>query len=150
MVKVSVVVPVFDPGEYIEPLLDSLHGQSLPAGEWEAVFVDDGSSDGKPERLAARAPRPPPPRFPAAPPPPRPPRAPPFRGDPPLWLAGAPAQHRHRPSPRRVRVLRRPGRLAGPGGARAAVRDGRGRRRRHRDRQGGRPRQGRPTGRIPP
>src|SRR4051794_18504928 len=57
MVKVSVVVPVFDPGEYIEPLLDSLRGQSLPAGEWEAVFVDDGSSDGTPERLAALAAR---------------------------------------------------------------------------------------------
>jgi poly(ribitol-phosphate) beta-N-acetylglucosaminyltransferase len=53
MVKVSVVVPVYDPGEYIEPLLDSLRGQSLPADEWEAVFVDDGSADGTPERLKA-------------------------------------------------------------------------------------------------
>src|SRR3954452_12220340 len=55
MVEVSVVVPVYNPGEYIGALLDSLRGQSLPAGAWEVVFVDDGSTDGTPERLAALA-----------------------------------------------------------------------------------------------
>src|SRR4051794_23807582 len=55
MVKVSVIVPVYNPGEYFGALLDSLRGQSLPAGAWEAVFVDDGSTDGAPERLAALA-----------------------------------------------------------------------------------------------
>ena len=53
--KVSVIVPVFNPGERIDPLLDSLLGQSLPAGEYELIFVDDGSTDGTGERLAALA-----------------------------------------------------------------------------------------------
>ena len=53
--KVSVIVPVFNPGERIDPLLDSLLGQSLPAGEHELIFVDDGSTDGTGERLAALA-----------------------------------------------------------------------------------------------
>ncbi|WP_375407465.1 glycosyltransferase [uncultured Amnibacterium sp.] len=43
--KVSVVVPVFNTGEAIEALIDSLRAQTLPADAWEAVFVDDGSSD---------------------------------------------------------------------------------------------------------
>ena len=53
MLKVSVIVPVFNPGDRIEKLLDSLLGQSLPASEYEIVFVDDGSTDGTEERLAA-------------------------------------------------------------------------------------------------
>jgi len=53
--KVSVIVPVFNPGERIDPLLDSLLGQSLPAAEHELIFVDDGSTDGTGERLAALA-----------------------------------------------------------------------------------------------
>jgi glycosyltransferase involved in cell wall biosynthesis len=55
MLKVSVIVPVFDPGERIEPLLDSLLGQSLPAEDYELIFVDDGSTDGTGERLEALA-----------------------------------------------------------------------------------------------
>ena len=55
MTKVSVIVPVFNPGERIEPLLRSLLGQSLPAGEYELIFVDDGSTDGTGERLEALA-----------------------------------------------------------------------------------------------
>ena len=55
MVKVSVIVPVFDPGERIDKLIASLLGQSLPAGEYEVVFVDDGSTDGTGERLEALA-----------------------------------------------------------------------------------------------
>ena len=55
MTKVSVIVPVFNPGERIEPLLRSLLGQSLPAGEHELIFVDDGSTDGTGERLEALA-----------------------------------------------------------------------------------------------
>lgn len=54
--KVSVVVPVYNTGPGIEALIDSLRAQTLPAEEWEAVFVDDGSSDDTPdliERLIA-------------------------------------------------------------------------------------------------
>jgi glycosyltransferase involved in cell wall biosynthesis len=50
-VKVSVVVPVYNPGERIDGLLASLRRQSMPAEEFEVVFVDDGSTDGTGERL---------------------------------------------------------------------------------------------------
>ncbi len=49
--KVSVVVPVYDPGPYLERCVDSLLGQSLPPGELEVIFVDDGSTDGSGARL---------------------------------------------------------------------------------------------------
>ena len=49
--RVSVVVPVFDPGPYIEPAIASILGQTIPAGQMEAIFVDDGSTDGTPARL---------------------------------------------------------------------------------------------------
>ncbi len=50
-VKVSVIVPVYNPGKYIEPCIDSLLGQTLPAEELELLFVDDGSTDDTPARL---------------------------------------------------------------------------------------------------
>ncbi|MFJ2240175.1 glycosyltransferase family 2 protein [Streptomyces sp. NPDC087859] len=50
-VKVSVVVPVYNPGVYIEDCIASLKRQSLPPDEFEVVFVDDGSTDGTPARL---------------------------------------------------------------------------------------------------
>jgi glycosyltransferase involved in cell wall biosynthesis len=50
-VKVSVVIPVYNPGAYLERCVSSLLGQSLPAGEFEVVFVDDGSTDESPARL---------------------------------------------------------------------------------------------------
>ncbi|MFJ9122112.1 glycosyltransferase family 2 protein [Streptomyces sp. NPDC102394] len=59
-VKVSVIVPVYNPGPYIEDCIASLLEQSLPPDEYEAVFVDDGSTDGTPARLdelAAKDPR---------------------------------------------------------------------------------------------
>ncbi|MBG6100569.1 glycosyltransferase family 2 protein [Micromonospora vinacea] len=49
--KVSVVVPAYNCGPHIEKLVASLLRQSLPADEFEAIFVDDGSTDGTAKRL---------------------------------------------------------------------------------------------------
>ena len=51
MVKVSVIVPVYNPGSNIDECISSLLGQSLPADEYEVIFVDDGSTDETPARL---------------------------------------------------------------------------------------------------
>ena len=59
LVKVSVVVPVYNPGENIVGLIDSLAAQSLPTSEFEVIFVDDGSTDDTPlllERACAQHP----------------------------------------------------------------------------------------------
>ncbi|SCL19386.1 Glycosyltransferase involved in cell wall bisynthesis [Micromonospora nigra] len=53
--KVSVVVPVFNAETHLDRLVESLLRQSLPAGDFEAVFVDDGSTDGTAARLDALA-----------------------------------------------------------------------------------------------
>ncbi|MFJ9250968.1 glycosyltransferase family 2 protein [Streptomyces sp. NPDC101776] len=50
-IKVSVVIPVYNPGKYIEDCIASLLRQSLPDDEYEAIFVNDGSTDDTPERL---------------------------------------------------------------------------------------------------
>lgn len=50
-VKVSVVVPVYNPGPYLEPCLNSLLAQTMPSKQLELIFVDDGSTDGTPKRL---------------------------------------------------------------------------------------------------
>src|SRR3954447_25955085 len=55
MPHISVIVPVFDPGEAIDECLASLLAQTRPASEYEAIFVDDGSTDGTGERLDALA-----------------------------------------------------------------------------------------------
>jgi poly(ribitol-phosphate) beta-N-acetylglucosaminyltransferase len=55
MPKVSVIVPVFNPGSDIDDCIDSLLHQTLPASELELIFVDDGSTDGTPARLDALA-----------------------------------------------------------------------------------------------
>ncbi|MFJ8533608.1 glycosyltransferase family 2 protein [Streptomyces sp. NPDC093591] len=54
-VKVSVVVPVYNPGIYVEDCVASLLRQSLPPDEYEVIFVDDGSTDDTPARLDALA-----------------------------------------------------------------------------------------------
>jgi hypothetical protein len=43
---VSVVVPVYNAGPYLERCVTSLLRQSLSADRYEVVFVDDGSTDG--------------------------------------------------------------------------------------------------------
>ncbi|MHB9857280.1 glycosyltransferase family 2 protein [Streptomyces sp. YIM S03343] len=54
-VRVSVVVPVYNPGPYIEDCVASMLRQSLPPDEFEVIFVDDGSTDETPARLDAVA-----------------------------------------------------------------------------------------------
>jgi glycosyltransferase involved in cell wall biosynthesis len=54
-VKVSVIVPVYNPGHYIDDCVDSLLRQSLPDDDYEVIFVDDGSTDDTPARLDAVA-----------------------------------------------------------------------------------------------
>ena len=43
--KVSVVVPTFSPGELLDRVVRSLEAQTMPAEDFEVVFVDDGSPD---------------------------------------------------------------------------------------------------------
>jgi glycosyltransferase involved in cell wall biosynthesis len=43
---VSVVVPVYNPGPFLRPLLDSLDAQAPVEGGYDAILVDDGSTDG--------------------------------------------------------------------------------------------------------
>jgi glycosyltransferase involved in cell wall biosynthesis len=50
-VKVSVVVPVHNPGPHLDRNIDSLLAQTLPPGEYEVVYVDDGSTDDTPAKL---------------------------------------------------------------------------------------------------
>lgn len=50
-VKVSVVVPVYNPGNCIDGCIRSMLDQSLPADEYEVLFIDDGSTDETPARL---------------------------------------------------------------------------------------------------
>jgi glycosyltransferase involved in cell wall biosynthesis len=52
---VSVIVPVFDPGEQLAACVDSLLAQTLAPGALELIFVDDGSTDGSGAVLDALA-----------------------------------------------------------------------------------------------
>jgi glycosyltransferase involved in cell wall biosynthesis len=49
--KVSAIVPVYNPGSHIDDCIKSLLGQSLPDDQYEVIFVDDGSTDETPARL---------------------------------------------------------------------------------------------------
>ncbi|SJN30477.1 Glycosyl transferase, group 2 family protein [Microbacterium esteraromaticum] len=49
--KVSVVVATYKSGGGLDRLVASLDAQSLPAADWEVIFVDDGSPDETWDRL---------------------------------------------------------------------------------------------------
>lgn len=49
--KVSVAIATYNSGPGLDRAVASLRAQSLPAREFEVVFVDDGSTDGTYERL---------------------------------------------------------------------------------------------------
>jgi dolichol-phosphate mannosyltransferase len=50
--QLSIVVPVRNEAENILPLLAEIHAALEREGEFEVVYVDDGSSDATPQRLA--------------------------------------------------------------------------------------------------
>ncbi|HEV8403064.1 MAG TPA: glycosyltransferase family A protein [Candidatus Limnocylindrales bacterium] len=54
-ILVSVVIPTYNPGPYLGPGLASLFAQTLAADQFEIIVVDDGSTDGTPERVEALA-----------------------------------------------------------------------------------------------
>lgn len=43
--KVSVVIPVYNCEEFIEPCIDSLMKQTMPVKDFQVIFVNDGSTD---------------------------------------------------------------------------------------------------------
>jgi dolichol-phosphate mannosyltransferase len=51
----SVVVPVLDEAENLRPLIDEIAAALDGGSEYEIVYVDDGSGDGTPDRLAVLA-----------------------------------------------------------------------------------------------
>lgn len=55
--SLSVVIPVHNKRETIDRVLDALLGQSITGSAYELIVVDDHSTDGSAEHLAARAPR---------------------------------------------------------------------------------------------
>lgn len=55
MLKLSVVIPVHDEAENVAPLLAEVHGTLKGHGEYEVIFVNDGSRDDTGERLKAAA-----------------------------------------------------------------------------------------------
>lgn len=52
--ELTVVIPTLNEAGNVEPLLDRI-GNVLAGIEWEAIFVDDGSTDGTPELLTTIA-----------------------------------------------------------------------------------------------
>ncbi len=54
-ILVSVVVPIFNPGSYLDSCVASLLAQTLPPPSYEVILVDDGSTDGSAARVDALA-----------------------------------------------------------------------------------------------
>lgn len=53
MIKVSIIVPTYRSGAGLDRVIRSLERQTMPATEFEVIFVDDGSPDDTVERLEA-------------------------------------------------------------------------------------------------
>jgi glycosyltransferase involved in cell wall biosynthesis len=53
MPKVSVVIPTYNVSSYVDACLASVEAQTL--GDWECIVVDDGSTDGTPQRVREKA-----------------------------------------------------------------------------------------------
>jgi glycosyltransferase involved in cell wall biosynthesis len=52
MTRLSIVIPLFNEAENVEPLINKIHGVFLAYPfPWELILVDDGSSDGTLEKL---------------------------------------------------------------------------------------------------
>ncbi|MEV0717676.1 glycosyltransferase [Asanoa sp. NPDC050611] len=51
LIKISLIVATYAPGNAINRLIDSLDRQTLPAAEFEVIFIDDGSPDDTLARL---------------------------------------------------------------------------------------------------
>ena len=45
MVKLSIIIPVYNTEEYLPRCLNSCLEQDLPANEYEIIAINDGSSD---------------------------------------------------------------------------------------------------------
>lgn len=43
--KISVIVPVYNSGQYLERVLQALNDQDYPPDQYELIFVDNGSTD---------------------------------------------------------------------------------------------------------
>ena len=48
MVKLSIIVPIFNVEQYLRKCVDSLLNQNIPSSEYEIILVDDGSPDACP------------------------------------------------------------------------------------------------------
>lgn len=53
MEDLSIVVPVYNEAENVEPLIEEIRAHLNGSARYELIFVDDGSDDGTSERLAA-------------------------------------------------------------------------------------------------
>lgn len=54
-IRVTVVVPVYNPGPFLDRCAASMLAQTLPVGQLEVILVDDGSTDDSPARMDALA-----------------------------------------------------------------------------------------------